>query len=115
MQKTTETELRSYLSGGVFSMEIDVQNALRRSVRIGKELGRANRDQRRRARTLLCKLKGVYGWYSAEWLIDIALEKFGAEIFDDPVIARWLNDNDLDLALGTEPFRIVRDGAIKFL
>lgn len=109
MQKTTEAELCLFLSS-----EIDVQNALRRSVRIGKELARANPEQRRRARTLVWKLFHVYGWYSAEWSINLALEKFDAELFDDPLIARWLNDDDLDLALGTEPFRIA-NGSIKFL
>lgn len=115
MDKTTKAELRYCLSGPLKDLvEIDVQNALRRSSRIGRELSGANTEQRRRARMLLRKWHHVYGWYSAEWCINLALEKFDAEIFDDPLIARWLNDNDLDLAMGTIPFRVRGDGKIKF-
>lgn len=64
-----------------------------------------------RARRLLTKYLGVYGWDSAMAEIEGALKDFDAGRYNSKRVEAWLDDEDLDLACLAVPFDI-EDGKV---
>lgn len=106
--------LSGYIEGGeniAKNMESQIMmRAQGRSSLVNKILSKATSRQLERARMIVGSKQGVYGWSSAEDDIRSALLAFDRRNYGDCRIARFLNKDDLELAMSDKEFRIDRAG-----
>jgi hypothetical protein len=88
------------------------QHCESRADRISDILRNATDEQLRRIRVVIGGHLGKYGWYTATESIKEALRSFDRQEFNNPVIAQWLRDQDLQIALSNQEFRLDRDGYV---
>jgi hypothetical protein len=89
------------------------EDSVKASSIYGKILQKCDSRQIKRVREILASKCGAYGWSSAQDMLYDALDHFDNRHYSSQLIARFLSDRDLEIALSHKEFRIGMYGNIK--